>query len=145
MPLNPFLQTAQSSPQLGPHLAVVETTLRAGQMTPLHVHRADETIQVLHGAVTVFTGATTIRLSAGEPLALPGGEPHAVRADTHGTRIRTGSFVMSVSRYEDFLRAIAAPGPLTAEDEATLAALGYVNGIRILGAPGELPAAAAAA
>lgn len=144
MVIRSLLQTVQLIDPGGPHLAIVETSLRSGQMTPLHVHSGDEALQVVEGAVTVRSGGDVFRLGAGDSLLLPGGEPHTVRADAQPTRIRTGSHVASVGRYEDFLRAVAAPGPLSPEDEAALAAIGYVNGIRVLGPPGALPSADAA-
>src|SRR4051812_32354623 len=143
MVIRSLLQTVQLIDPGGPHLAIVESSLRSRQMTPLHVHSGDEALQVVEGAVTVHSGDGVFRLGAGDSLLLPGGEPHTVRADAT-TRIRTGSHVSSVGRYEDFLRAVAAPGPLSPEDEATLAAIGWVNGIRVLGPPGVLPSADAA-
>jgi quercetin dioxygenase-like cupin family protein len=144
MVIRSLLQTVQLIAPAGPHLAVVESSLRSRQMTPLHVHPGDEALQVVEGAVTVHSGGDVFRLGAGDSLLLPGGEPHTVRADAQPTRIRTGSHVASVGRYEDFLRAVAAPGPLNPEDEAALAAIAYVNGIRVVGPPGALPSADAA-
>jgi hypothetical protein len=48
--------------------------------------------------------------------------------------------VRAPGRYEDFLRAVAEPSALSAEDEATLAVLGAATGIEVLGEPGALPA-----
>jgi mannose-6-phosphate isomerase-like protein (cupin superfamily) len=120
-------------------LAVIESTMRAGQMTPLHTHSGDEALEVVDGTVTVCLGAEVIRLRAGDALVLPGRTPHAVRAEGRA-RIRTGSYVASVSRYEDFLRAVAASGP-TGDSEDALRAIAGANGIRIVGPPGALPAA----
>ena len=51
----------------------------------------------------------------------------------------TASFVASVSRYEDFL-APSGRLPRRAPDDA-LRAIAAANGIRVVGPPGELPAA----
>jgi quercetin dioxygenase-like cupin family protein len=138
MVIRSLLQTVQAIAPAGPHLAVIESSIPVGRMTPLHVHPGDEALQVIEGAATVHSGGGVFRLSAGDSLLLPGGEPHTVRADVN-TLIRTGSYVTSVGRYEDFLRAVAAPGPMTAEDEALLRAIGSANGIRVVGPPGVLP------
>ena len=121
-------------------LAVIESTLRAGQMTPLHMHPGDEALEVVDGDVTVFLGSDATRLGAGDSLVLPGREAHALRAEGGRARIRTASFVASVSRYEDFLRAVATPAAVGFVEDS-LEAIAAANGIRVLGAPGALPGA----
>jgi quercetin dioxygenase-like cupin family protein len=121
-------------------LAVIESTLRAGQMTPLHTHPGDEALEVIEGDVTVFLGSDVTRLGAGDSLVLPGREAHALRAEDGRARIRTASFVASVSRYEDFLRA-AATSAAAAFAEDSLHAIAAANGIDVVGPPGTLPGA----
>ena len=118
----------------------VELSLRARQMAPLHVHAEDEELHVLDGRLTVFAGGRRVVLGSGESWVAPAGVPHTYRADSPWVRLVAGSPVRSAGSYEDFLRAVAEPSALTAEDEANLAVLAAPAGINVLGAPGELPA-----
>jgi len=133
---------------LGRDLAALESTIRPGHMTPLHAHAEDETIAVVDGTATVYSGEQVIQLEAGEELVVPAHELHAVQAGAGGARLRSTTRVRSAGRYEDFLRAVAAPLPATAlgrwpsaEEASSLFALAAVNGIRVAGPPGTLPAA----
>ncbi|HEX3255859.1 MAG TPA: cupin domain-containing protein [Gaiellaceae bacterium] len=118
----------------------VELSLRARQMPPLHVHAEDEELRVLDGRLTVFAGGRQVELRAGESWVAPAGKPHTYRAESPRVRLVAATSVRAAGSYEDFLRAVAEPSELTAEDEANLAVLAGPAGIRILGAPGELPA-----
>lgn len=138
----------------GPHearsLAIVESALLPGDSTPVHVHETPEAFHVVDGALAVFVGGEEVELEPGESVVAPRGVPHAVRASRGPVRYLSGSLVRSAARYEDFLRAVAPPLPAAAgwtegEDAFRLAALGSVNGISLLGAPGRLPVAEAAA
>ena len=53
-PLLPLLEQVAAARRLGPDgriLTVVETTLAAGLMPPLHAHEHDEAFHVLEGSV----------------------------------------------------------------------------------------------
>jgi quercetin dioxygenase-like cupin family protein len=118
----------------------VEISLRFRQMAPLHVHTEDEELSVLEGRLTIYAGGRTVVLGPGEAWVAPAGVPHTYRAETSRVRLVATTAVRAPGRYEDFLRAVAEPSALSAEDEATLAVLGAVTGIEVLGEPGALPA-----
>jgi quercetin dioxygenase-like cupin family protein len=129
-------------------MALVESTLLAGLMPPLHVHDEDEAFHVLEGSVTVYAGGETVELRPGDSYVAPRGVPHTHRAAGGRARWLSLSFVSSAGLYEDFVRAVGAPvgaGGLapTAEDEAALLAFGAPIGIAVLGPPGLLPTEAA--
>jgi len=118
----------------------VEITLRLRQMPPLHVHEEDEELRVLDGRLTVFAGGRRVELAAGDSWVASGGVPHTYRADSTFVRLVASSAVRAPGRYEDFLRAVAAPSALSPEDEANLAVLAGANRITVLAEPGALPA-----
>ena len=121
------------------NLAVVECTLRRGQMPPLHAHDVDEVLYVLEGTLTVHCGDEPVRLEAGDSIVAPREVPHTHRADSDGVRYLSMSFTRSVARYEDFLRAVATPGPMHADEAGALTSIARANGIAVLGDPGALP------
>ena len=118
----------------------VEISLRARQMPPLHVHAEDEELSVLEGRLTVYAGELEVELAAGETWVAPAGVPHTYRAESRRVRAVATTSARAAGHYEDFLRAVAEPAPLSPEDEAMLAVLGAATGIDMLGAPGTLPA-----
>jgi quercetin dioxygenase-like cupin family protein len=124
--------------------AVVECTMRAADTTPLHAHEEDETIEVLEGSVTVYAGVETVTLTAGESYVVAAGVPHAHRAEAERVRYLATASVLSVGRYEDFLRAVGRPadepGWASPEEAAAIKAIAAANRIAVLGAPGALPA-----
>ena len=126
-------------------LAVVESTIRRGEMPPLHAHDEDEAFYVLEGSIVLHAGDETVRLQAGDAFVAQKGLPHTHRAESENARYLTMTFARSVGRYEDFLRAVgrpatAEPGWASGEEEAAVAAMSHADGIAILGAPGALPA-----
>ena len=123
----------------------VELALGAGEMTPLHVHRSDETFRVLEGEVTIHVGGHVVRLGPGATYRAPGGTPHAVEAPAGPARYVTASQVHDVIGYRDFQRATSVPDALPAgEDHAVVAELARANEITVLGPPGALPGRLAA-
>jgi quercetin dioxygenase-like cupin family protein len=129
-------------------MAVVELAAGRGDSTPLHVHEEPEALHVLAGALTVYVGADTVRVSAGETFLAPARVPHAQRAEADGTSYVAASFVRSVDLYEGFLAAVARPGPGAHEEhesDRVVEVLAAANGITVLGPPGDLPSAALAA
>ncbi len=124
--------------------------MTAGATAPLHVHAEDEALTVVEGSMTVHAGADTVRLGPGESYVARGGVPHTYRADARRVRYLAATFVRSARAYEDFLLAVGRPqsSPATAvtvrwadtQEAAALAHVAAANGIRVLGAPGELPA-----
>lgn len=137
-------RAARAGSASGRSLAVVERTLRGGEVTPLHAHDMPEALHALGDGLAVFVGGEEVELAAGETVIAPAGIPHSVRALRGPVRYLAGSLVRSVSRYEDFLRAVAPPleraADWTESDDAfRLAALAAENGIAVLAAPGLLP------
>lgn len=126
-------------------LTVVESTLAAGLMPPLHAHLEDEAFHVLEGSVVLYAGAETVRLEAGDTFVAPRSVPHTHRAATERARWLSMTFASSAGRYEDFVRAVGTPladGGIepTAEEDAVLLAFAAPSGILVLGPPGMLPA-----
>jgi quercetin dioxygenase-like cupin family protein len=144
-PLLPLLEQVAATSRLGPggtSLTVVESTLAAGLMPPLHSHDVDEAFHVLDGSVVVYAGGETVRLEAGESIVAPSSVPHTHRAATERARWLSMTFASSAGRYEDFVRAVGTPladAPAD-EDEASLLAFAAPSGIAVLGPPGMLPA-----
>jgi quercetin dioxygenase-like cupin family protein len=144
-PLLPLLEQVAATSRLGPggtSLTVVESTLAAGLMPPLHSHDVDEAFHVLDGSVVVYAGGETVRLEAGESFVAPRSVPHTHRAATERARWLSMTFASSAGRYEDFVRAVGTPladAPAD-EDEASLLAFAAPSGIAVLGPPGMLPA-----
>lgn len=144
-PLLPLLERIAATSRLGPggtSLTVVESTLAAGLMPPLHSHEMDEAFHVLDGSVVVYAGGETVRLEAGESFVAPRSVPHTHRAATERARWLSMTFASSAGRYEDFVRAVGTPlaDALADEDEAALLAFAAPSGIAVLGPPGMLPA-----
>ena len=125
-------------------LAVVDRTIRLGEMSPLHTHDEDEAFQVIEGALVVQAGKETVRLEAGDVFVAPKGVPHTVRGEAKRSRYLAMTSARSVSRYEDFLRAVARPGSTaqwtSPEEAAVVRVIAEANGITVLGAPGASPA-----
>lgn len=113
-------------------LAIVESRLRRGDWTPVHVHETPEAFHVLEGVLAVFVGGEEIELEPGERVVAPRGIPHAVRASRGPVRYLSGALVRSAARYEDFLRAVAPR--MDADDAIRLSALGASNGISLVAA-----------
>lgn len=128
-----------------PGFASVTGWMSGGDMTPLHAHEDDETLQVVEGRVTLYAGDEIVYLTAGSSVLVPAGVPHTCRADSERVRFHARAVAVSVSRYEDFLRAVGRPaasgGWATPEDEAAVTAIAAPNRITVLGPPGALPLA----
>jgi len=147
-PVAPLLEQVAAAQSLGPagtSQTVVESTLAAGLMPPLHAHEEDEAFHVLEGSVLVYAGADTVRLEAGDSFVAPGSVPHTHRSATGRARWLSMTFASSAGGYEDFVRAVGTPLPNggaapTSEEEAALLAFAAPSGIAVLGPPGMLPA-----
>ena len=146
-PLAPLIEQVAAAQSLGPSgtsLTVVESTLAAGLMPPLHAHDGDEAFHVLEGSVVVYAGAEIVRLDAGDSFVAPGSVPHTHRAATGRARWLSMTFASSAGGYEDFVRAVGTPladggATPTGEEEAALLAFAAPSGIAVLGPPGMLP------
>jgi quercetin dioxygenase-like cupin family protein len=124
-------------------LAVLEARTQHGEMPPLHVHHEPEALQVLEGGIVLFLGGESVRLEAGDSIVAPAGVPHTYRAESETVRYRLASFVASPGSYEGFVRAVARPMGVHAdephEDDRVVETLAAANGITVLGPPGALP------
>ena len=127
-------------------LAAITTTTGPGTMPALHVQEHEEAYHVLSGRITVFAGDDVRELGPGQSYLVAAGVPHTHRAEELSRHL-TVAAVVSVSRFEDFVRAVSRPVPgllgdwADSAEAAVLTAIAASNGITILGAPGVLPQA----
>jgi len=70
-------------------LQLMRLVLGAGQSVPEHHVPGEITIQCLEGEAMVSTPGLSRTLGAGELIALPGGEPHALKAITAASLLVT--------------------------------------------------------
>ncbi|WP_341916730.1 cupin domain-containing protein [Polaromonas sp. YR568] len=70
-------------------LQLMRLVLAAGQSVPEHQVPGEITIQCLEGETVVSTPGLSRTLRAGELMALPGGEPHALKASTAASLLVT--------------------------------------------------------
>ena len=126
-------------------LSVIEMTVPAGAMTPLHVHDEDESYYVLDGEVALYVGDEVSTLGRGDSFLAPRGVPHTFRPETELRML-----VVTEGAFERFVRAVGRPAEFLAPPPALDAPpstelLDFVsreaarNGIEILGPPGMLP------
>ena len=136
------MNTTSLTETFGSSFTVLDTTIRDGQMTPLHVHAADEILSVLEGEIVVHVKGRSTTLGPGASLTAPAGVPHAVAGSSSRARYLSATSTPSAERYADFLRAVAAPdvAPVESDDEdSVVAALAEASGITVLAPPGTLP------
>jgi len=106
----------------------------AGQMPPLHLHRAeDEGFLVLAGELTLFLPGDEVTLRAGEFFLAPRGVPHTYRVGDAPAR------TLVVSRPSGFERFVAAVAALDDLSPDTLGPTAAAHDIEILGPPGAMP------
>lgn len=128
--------------QTGGAFALLEQRGRAGDATPLHVHRSEaEVFYVLEGAATAWFGDDVTSLGVGAAVYLPPGLPHALRMDADGTRVLTLS---APAGFADFIREAGVPvrGDLPATwqvDRDRVMAAAPKHGIDVLGPPPGVP------
>jgi mannose-6-phosphate isomerase-like protein (cupin superfamily) len=130
-------------------VALFETPpLPSGSMPPLHAHSSDESYHVLSGTVVFYVGGERVHAGPGETVVAPAGTPRTFRVTSESASWLTLTSVRSLSRYEDFARAVARgwdidgarAGLWPSEEEAAgVTALAAANGIEVLGPPGMLP------
>jgi quercetin dioxygenase-like cupin family protein len=59
-----------------------ETRLEAGRERPPHTHPNDQVGMVMQGEIEVVWGGQSYACREGDSYAVPGGQPHAIRAVT---------------------------------------------------------------
>jgi quercetin dioxygenase-like cupin family protein len=131
-------------------LDLVRMHAAPGDMPPLHVHAdEDEGFYVLEGELSLWVGdAEPVVLAPGEFALAPRGVPHTYRVTGDATAV----VLVTANGFAAFLRAAGVPaarrelpvldGP---PDAGRLARIAADHGITLLGPPGTLPSAAAAA
>jgi hypothetical protein len=113
-----------------------------GLMPPLQAHPVRTTYSVVDGSITFFVGGRTIEAGSGATVVAEAGVAHTFRIESDGARWRVATDVASIARFDDLGRALAFPAGMTEQDATTVSAIAAANGIRVLGSPGLLPAAA---
>jgi Cupin domain len=125
-------------------LASIEVSASTGFMAPLHSHRADETVHVLQGRLTVYAGAEAVQVGPGETFVVRRGLAHTYRVEADARSVFS-TLTPSAGWYESFLRAVGPVAPdgtwSTAEDAATVTALAAAAEVSLYGPPGMLPPA----
>ena len=125
-------------------ISILEHHARRGDSPPLHVHRTeDEIFHLLEGEVTLRLNGEDRRLSAGEMLLAPQGEPHTYRVESEG-----GARWLTITGrgdFERFVRALARPaatrelpppsGPPGEEAIARLVQTAAAHNIDVVGPP----------
>jgi len=71
------------------HLQLMQLVLAGGEQLPEHDVASEITIQCLMGSVSVVMPRRICELSAGQLIALPAGERHAVHARSNATLLVT--------------------------------------------------------
>ena len=117
-----------------------------GEMTPLHVHRrADQTMYVLDGELTLFLPGATIVAGPGEIAHGPMNVPHTEQVTSSGP-VRLVE-VNAPAGFEHFVVAAGQPAAartlppdsLAPVDFELLTRLASDHDIEVLGPPGMLP------
>ena len=126
--------------------ALVEFLQPPGEMTPLHVHRrADQTMYVLEGELTLFLPGRTLVAGPGEVLHGPMNIPHTEQVTSPGPVRLLG--VITPAGFERFVAAAGRPAEaltlppasLPPVDLELLSRLASEHDIEVLGPPGALP------
>lgn len=111
--------------------------------TPLHQHNQYmEQLYVLDGEFTVWAGARTAVLHAGDSFTIPAGTPHVVAASGDGTA--RGLAVASPSGFARLIMEVGTPDagvapPPDALDMALFERISAEIGDEVLGPPGTRP------
>ncbi|MEA2431616.1 MAG: hypothetical protein QOI19_2089 [Thermoleophilaceae bacterium] len=127
-------------------VAMIERSAREGHMPPLLRRCEAETYRVLEGEVAFFVGNDMVWAGPGDVVVVPRDVPRTFRVTSPEARWLVLTQVRSLDRFTEFGRAVSPPlaapveGWPSAEERATVAAMGAANDIELLGPPGALPA-----
>jgi quercetin dioxygenase-like cupin family protein len=106
----------------------------AGQMSPLHVHHAeDEGFYVIEGEARFYLPGRELTLRPGDFFLAPRGVPHTYRAGDEGARWLVATTPAGFERFVAGAAALEEPTP------QAVAAVAAEYDIEILGPPGALP------
>jgi mannose-6-phosphate isomerase-like protein (cupin superfamily) len=110
-----------SAKDTGGAIAVMETTLGAGEGTPMHVHgREDESFRVLSGRFGFWCADDYVELEEGGLISLPRGVPH--RFQNVGDGEGSVMVILTPGGFEDFFVTIENRKPKDADEIASIAA-----------------------
>ncbi len=122
--------------QTGGAFAQVEQILPAGSRTPYHIHyREDESVYLIEGEATFFTGERRLTAKAGSVIFLPRGIPHGFRIERPSRTL----VLAAPAGFEDFVCEAGreAPQRILPPDEPpnpeNLTRIAARYGIEILG------------
>jgi mannose-6-phosphate isomerase-like protein (cupin superfamily) len=121
---------------------LAERRAAGGRMPPLHTRDEDEAYRVTQGIVTFFVGGETISAGPGDVVVAPADVERTFRVESDRAVWLVLTHVRSLSRFEDFNRAVSEPvvgGWPSLEEAATVASIASANGIELIGPPGALP------
>lgn len=120
--------------QTGGAFALLDMIVPAGQMAPLHVHRAEEEgFYLPEGEATFYLPGREVTLRPGDFFLAPRGVPHTYRAGEAGARWLVATTPAGFERFVAEVAALDEPTP------DVLAAVAAEHQIEILGPPGMLP------
>lgn len=117
-----------------------------GEMTPVHVHtRADQTMYVLEGELTLYLLGRTVVAGPGEVVHGPMGIPHTEHVTSEGPARLVE--VNAPAGFERFVAALGQPAselklpdpPLPLPGPMELARVAAEYDIEVLGPPGSMP------
>ena len=101
---------ASGGARAGARVGVFETAaLARGTMPPLHAHDEEERYRVLEGEVTFYVGGETVRARPGDVVVAPRDVPRTFCVTSETARWLVVTSLRSLSRYEDFSRAVTQP------------------------------------
>ena len=118
-------------------LAVVESTIRRGDMPPLHAHDEDEAFYVLEGEVAFLCGDQRVSGVAGTYVWGPRGIPHGFRVE--GQQPARILLLNTPAGFEHFVIELSEPAegqslpPARPPDMEKLMAVAAKYNIQILG------------
>jgi mannose-6-phosphate isomerase-like protein (cupin superfamily) len=126
----------------GRHPLLAERTAAGGKMPPLHRRDEGEAYRVTKGIVTFFVGGETVSAGPGDIVVAPAGAERTFRVESDRASWLVLTHVRSLSRFDDFNRAVSQAvvgGWPSIEEAASLASIAHANGIELVGPPGALP------
>jgi mannose-6-phosphate isomerase-like protein (cupin superfamily) len=121
---------------------LTERTVAGGRMPPLHARDEGEAYRVTQGIVTFFVSGETVLAGPGDVVVAPAGVERTFRVESDRATWLVLTRVRSLSRFEDFHRAVSEPvddGWPSLDEAVTVASIASANGIELLGPPGTLP------
>lgn len=123
-------------------VALLDQWGQRGDVTPMHIHRAEaEIFYILEGGITAWSGTDVHDLDAGAAVYLPAGQPHAFGIRSERARLIT---VTAPGGFAGFVSAAGMPVtgevPSTWEfDVGRIMRAAPAHDLEIVGPPPALP------